>query len=337
MANNRSVNDERSVLRVLQTKGETKAFYNKIARVYDLLAEHSEQPVRETAMKMLAPALGEHLLEIGCGTGHVLAGLAQAVGPTGRVFSIDISENMLVQARGLLERESLMNRVTLDCGDAENLPYPSDSLDGIFMSFTLELLDTPEIPQVLAQCKRVLRPGGRIVVAAVSKEAKQGLVVQAFEWTHRHFPNLMDCRPIYVHQALEAEGFAIEDCAPRIHVGPGRDRTGQEAKPIETETVSSILRVLKIITTTKLTSDSADRFGYPGKSGVVVAAVANDSIASLFGIRLGMLIEEIDRRPTKTIEDFKTTMEQAAQKPPILFLVNNQGSYQYIALNLPQQ
>ncbi len=211
MANNRSVDDERGVLRVLQTKGETRAFYNKIARVYDVLAEHSEQPVRESAMKMLAPAPGEHLLEIGFGTGHVLAGLARAVGPTGKVFGIDISENMLVQARELLERESLMNRVTLDCGDAENLPYPSDSLDGIFVSFTLELFDTPEIPQVLAQCKRVLRPGGRIVVAAVSKEAKQGLVVQAFEWTHRHFPNLMDCRPIYVHRALEAEGFAIED------------------------------------------------------------------------------------------------------------------------------
>ncbi len=69
MANNRSVDDERSVLRVLQTKGETKAFYNKIARVYDLLAEHSEQPVRETAMKMLAPAPGEHLCDPCAGEG----------------------------------------------------------------------------------------------------------------------------------------------------------------------------------------------------------------------------------------------------------------------------
>jgi ubiquinone/menaquinone biosynthesis C-methylase UbiE len=179
--------------------------------VYDLLAEHSEQPMREIALQMLAPAPGEHLLEIGFGTGHVLARLARAVGPTGVVFGLDLSENMLAQARERLEREGLADRVTLACGDAEDLPYPSDSLDGIFMSFTLELFDTPDIPRVLAQCQRVLRPGGRIVVAAVSRESGRELTLRAYEWTHRHFPNLLDCRPIYVRRALEAAGFLVED------------------------------------------------------------------------------------------------------------------------------
>ncbi len=194
----------------MQTKSETKAFYNKIAKVYDLLAERSEQSMREIALEMLTPAPGEHLLEIGFGTGHVLARLARAAGPTGKVFGIDISENMLAQATELLEREGLTERVTLACGDAEDLPYPPDSFDGIFMCFTLELFDTPDIPRVLAQCKRVLRPGGRIVVAAVSKEGTQGLVVRVFEWTHRHFPNLLDCRPIHARQSLEDQGFSIE-------------------------------------------------------------------------------------------------------------------------------
>ena len=45
--------------------------------------------------------------------------------------------------------------------------------------------------------------------ASLSKEGKTGLMVRAFEWTHRHFPNLMDCRPIYVRRALEQAGFAI--------------------------------------------------------------------------------------------------------------------------------
>jgi demethylmenaquinone methyltransferase/2-methoxy-6-polyprenyl-1,4-benzoquinol methylase len=205
-----SSGNESDVARVLQTKSETRAFYNKIAGVYDFLAEHSEQPMREIALEMLAPAPGERLLEIGFGTGHVLARLARAVGPAGKVFGIDISENMLAQARELLEREHLTDRVTLACGDAEELPHPDDSLDGILMCFALELFDTPDIPRVLAQCRRVLRPGGRIVVAAVSKEGEQGLVVRAFEWTHRHFPNLLDCRPIHARQALEAQGFSIE-------------------------------------------------------------------------------------------------------------------------------
>ena len=89
-ATGRSSDGERDVARVLQTKSETKAFYNKIAGVYDRLAEHSEQPMREIALEMLAAAPGEHLLEIGFGTGHALAKLAQAVGPTGQVLGIDI-------------------------------------------------------------------------------------------------------------------------------------------------------------------------------------------------------------------------------------------------------
>jgi ubiquinone/menaquinone biosynthesis C-methylase UbiE len=202
---------EPGVLRVLQTKSETKAFYNKIAHVYDLLSEHSERPMRESGLKMLAPAPAERLLEIGVGTGHVLVELAKAVGPVGNVFGIDISKNMLAQAKDLLERENLGNRVSLECSDAENLPHGDDSMDGIFMCFTLELFDTPEIPRVLAECRRVLRPEGRIVVVAVTKEGKQGLVIRAFEWTHQHFPNLMDCRPIYARRALEAVGFAIDD------------------------------------------------------------------------------------------------------------------------------
>ncbi len=208
---------EPGVLRVLQTKSETKAFYDKIAKVYDLLAEHSERPLRETGLRLLAAAPGEHVLEIGFGTGHILAELAKAVGPTGKVFGIDISENMLDHARGVLSNKGLIDRVSLNCGDAESLPYGDDSLDGIFMCFTLELFDTPDIPKVLAECKRVLRPGGRVVVVAVSKEdkngkeGKEGFIIHAFEWTHRHFPNLMDCRPIYARRALEATGFVIED------------------------------------------------------------------------------------------------------------------------------
>jgi demethylmenaquinone methyltransferase/2-methoxy-6-polyprenyl-1,4-benzoquinol methylase len=201
---------EPGVARVFQSKHETKAFYNKIAKVYDLLAEHSERAVRQEGLAMFAPAAGEHLLEIGVGTGHCLVEIAEAVGPRGRAYGIDISENMLARTQSLLDDERLADRAELVCGDAERLPYASGSMDGIFMSFTLELFDTPEIPQVLEECRRVLRPGGRVAVVGVSKEGKPGMVLRAFEWTHRHFPNLVDCRPIYVRRALNAAGFHVE-------------------------------------------------------------------------------------------------------------------------------
>ena len=98
MLNEGTLDYEPGVLRVLQTKRETTAFYDKIAPVYDLLAEHSERPMREIGLRLLAAAPGEHLLEIGFGTGHILAELANAVGPTGSVSGIDISENMLARA-----------------------------------------------------------------------------------------------------------------------------------------------------------------------------------------------------------------------------------------------
>jgi ubiquinone/menaquinone biosynthesis C-methylase UbiE len=204
-----SLNYEPGVLRVLQGKNETKSFYNKIAKVYDLLAEHSEQPMREAGLKLLAAAPSETILEVGFGTGHCLVELAHAVGPTGKVLGIDLSESMLAESQKLVDRKQVADRVELHCGDAEQLPFGSATIDAIFTSFTLELFDTPELPKVLADWKRVLKPAGRLVVVAISKEGKPGLVIEVFEWTHRHFPNLMDCRPIFVARALEAAGFRV--------------------------------------------------------------------------------------------------------------------------------
>jgi ubiquinone/menaquinone biosynthesis C-methylase UbiE len=200
-----------TVLRALQSKHKTRVFYDKISGVYDLLAEHSEGPVRQSAVEKLAVTPGERVLEIGYGTGHCLVQLAEAVGPEGTVFGIDLSEGMRAQAQDRVEKEHLIDRVELSCGDATHLPYSSGSMDAMFMSFTLELFDTPEIPQVLAECKRVLRAGGRIGVVAITKEGSEGFAVEAYEWMHQQFPSVLDCRPIFVRRALEDAGFSIRD------------------------------------------------------------------------------------------------------------------------------
>ena len=126
------------------------------------------------------------------------------------MYGLDLSERMLDVAQENLHKAGLAERVELSCGDAVQLSYPPDSLDALFMSFTLELFDTPEIPKVLAECKRVLRPGGRIVVVGVSKEGEDGVILHVYEWSHRHFPNLVDCRPIFVQQSLQEASFCIE-------------------------------------------------------------------------------------------------------------------------------
>jgi ubiquinone/menaquinone biosynthesis C-methylase UbiE len=99
-------------------------------------------------------------------------------------------------------------------GDAEFLPFKDGTFDAIFMSFALELFDTPAIPKVVAQCHRVLRDeAGRICVVALTKVGPPSRIRQLYEWGHDHFPTLLDCRPIYVRSALEAQGFDIMDAA----------------------------------------------------------------------------------------------------------------------------
>ncbi len=169
---------DRTVQRVFQSKAETKAFYDKISHVYDLLAEHSEGPMRRAGLDKLDARPGEKVLEIGFGTGHCLVSLAQSVGATGKVFGIDLSERMRDVALSNLQKAGLAERTDLTCGDAEKLPYPPDSLDAIFMSFTLELFDTPEIPKVLAECRRVLRPNGRIAVVGMSRSVQVHMMAE---------------------------------------------------------------------------------------------------------------------------------------------------------------
>jgi ubiquinone/menaquinone biosynthesis C-methylase UbiE len=167
--------------------------------------------MREKGLQKLAAQAGEQILEVGFGTGHTVVELAKAVGPAGKVFGVDISDQMVALTGELLQRHGLVGRVELTCGDGERLPYDDNSLDGIFTSFTFELFDTPEIPKVLAEWQRVLKPGGRLVVVALSKEGKQGMIMKAYEWTHKHFPNLMDCRPVYVRKAIEAAGLEVKE------------------------------------------------------------------------------------------------------------------------------
>lgn len=201
-----------SIKRVERSKEAARASYNRLSRWYDLVAGGTEKKYRDWGLEKLSAQPGEKILEIGFGTGHCLVAIAKAVGSTGRVTGVDISDGMLVIARERLQREGLIERVDLHLGDAANLDFVKPgSLDGVFMSFTLELFDNPEIPRVLNECHRILKPGGRAVAVSMTKSNPPGAAVRIYEWFHEHMPNYADCRPIFARQALEQSGFAIRD------------------------------------------------------------------------------------------------------------------------------
>lgn len=193
---------------VTRTKNEARANYNRLSRWYDWIAG-SEARYRQIGLKVLNLQPGERVLEIGFGTGSCLQDFAQQTGPQGFVYGIDLSDGMAVVAGNRLTEAGLANRVALTLGDALHAPFDGGCFDAIFMSFTLELFDTPEIPLVLRQCSRILRPDGRLGVVTMVKTGQPNFAERAYEWFHARMPVAVDCRPILAQAALQDADFEI--------------------------------------------------------------------------------------------------------------------------------
>jgi demethylmenaquinone methyltransferase/2-methoxy-6-polyprenyl-1,4-benzoquinol methylase len=200
---------------VRRSKEEARAAYDRMSPWYDLLAGASEQPHVRAGLEKLDAREGEHILEIGFGTGRALVPLAEAVGRSGGVYGVDISAGMARQARSRLEEAGLRGEAALILGDGARLPHRDGTLNAIFMSFTLELFDTPCISQVLGECRRVLGETGRLCIVSLTKEGRGSLPVRLYEWVHKKMPRYVDCRPIPVTESLEGAGFEIVDAERR--------------------------------------------------------------------------------------------------------------------------
>ncbi len=191
------------------TANPTQVFYDRISKAYDLLSDSNEHKARELGEKVLGVQPGETVYEMGYGTGHACLDLANMVGPKGRVCGIDISPGMREVALKRLSDAGVADRVKLDVGDARRLPYGDAEFDKAFTSFTLELFPLEDIPDVLAEVQRVLKPGGKLGVVSMFKKEHRSWLTHAYEWSHRHFPHIVDCQPIDAPHFLEKAGFKI--------------------------------------------------------------------------------------------------------------------------------
>jgi SAM-dependent methyltransferase len=117
-------------------------------------------PVADRMMELAAVGEGEEVLELAAGLGDLSLRLARRVGATGRVICSDASPDMLAAARRRAEPTAPLSFQVLD---AHQLGLDVDSVDAIVCKMGLMLLRDPS--QAAAECRRVLRPGGRLVAA----------------------------------------------------------------------------------------------------------------------------------------------------------------------------
>lgn len=138
-------------------------FDNAAVRQYAAIYELPRLAARRSqTMDMLGLQSGESVLDIGFGPGYFAAELADRVGESGRVEAIDSSESMLAVAGVVCSGKP---QVTLQVADAAKLPFAEHEFDAALAVQTFAYV--PDIVQALSELHRVLKPGGRAVVADI--------------------------------------------------------------------------------------------------------------------------------------------------------------------------
>jgi SAM-dependent methyltransferase len=122
------------------------------------------QPEYEAMIRGTGFQPGWHVLDAGCGSGGFLPLLAELVGPSGAVTAVDLAPENVATVR---ERLSAWDfPVPIDVAEASvlALPYPDDTFDGLWCASVFQYLSDDEVLAALAEFRRVVRPGGLIVV-----------------------------------------------------------------------------------------------------------------------------------------------------------------------------
>lgn len=130
--------------------------YRRYARFYDVCFGAVFQPGRRAVVDRMDCAPGERILEVGVGTGLSLPLYPQDVS----VVGIDISRDMLEQARARRARGGLRNVAGLMVMDAERMAFEDDSFDKVVAMYVASVVPDPE--RLVDEMRRVCKPGGRI-------------------------------------------------------------------------------------------------------------------------------------------------------------------------------
>jgi arsenite methyltransferase len=115
---------------------------------------------RSATLEQLGLSKGESVLDVGSGPGFLAESVADAVGTSGRVVGVDISDDLVARSK----RRNNRSWLSFCVGDATALDEPDAAYDAVVCTQVAEYI--PEVDEALSEVERVLKPGGRYVIVA---------------------------------------------------------------------------------------------------------------------------------------------------------------------------
>jgi ubiquinone/menaquinone biosynthesis C-methylase UbiE len=183
----------------------TAAFVGSIPELYD---RHMGPVLFEPYAQELAarlPADAARVLEIAAGTGRVTRRLLER--PLRELVVTDLNEPMLAEAKRRIGDDP---RVTWQPADAQQLPFADGSFDAIVCSFGLMFV--PDKPRALAEMRRVLRPGGTLLLTTWDSLANNPASLVLHDEARAAFPSdppAFMAIPFSLHDPVQLHGFAV--------------------------------------------------------------------------------------------------------------------------------
>jgi ubiquinone/menaquinone biosynthesis C-methylase UbiE len=186
-------------------KTEVIKVYSQTAPVYDVWGILTETKARKRALELAQIVDGESILEVAVGTGLTFQEILKA-NPHGHSTGIDLTAAILEKARRRAAKSG-SNNYSLSLGDAYDLQYPDRQFDLLMNNYMFDLLPEEDFVTVLTEFKRVLKPGGRLVLLNMSKNTPRTTFYEFVYRTIRLFP----CRPVAMDRYVREAGFiAVE-------------------------------------------------------------------------------------------------------------------------------
>ncbi len=165
-------------------KADSPRMFDAIAKRYDflnhVLSLGQDRRWRARLKDCLPLHRDLHVLDLATGTADVLITLATGTSRLKRGIGVDLSLKMLEIGRGKIAAASLSDRLCLEQGDAQALPFLDASFDCVCIAFGLR--NIPDLRLALLEMYRVTKPGGRVLILEFSKP--KNFLLQAGHWLY---------------------------------------------------------------------------------------------------------------------------------------------------------